>query len=115
MIRDNLKKEISPLLGLCIQDRLTRFCEVYSMRIKSIPTSPKKAWRVNNVFPTNKGVPFEFAVEKVLEQLRTIAKGDYSTPRIEKTKFGNIVYAAVSLPVGEIRSLLDNVTLHWGP
>lgn len=54
-------------------------------------------------------VPFEFAVEKVLEQLRTIAKGDYSTPSTEKRKFGNIVYAAVSLPVGEIRSLLDNL------
>ncbi|KAF5954109.1 hypothetical protein HYC85_006965 [Camellia sinensis] len=54
-------------------------------------------------------VPFEFAVEKVLEQLRTIAKGDYSTPSTEKRKFGNIVYAAVSLPVGEIQSLLDNL------
>ncbi|KAI8028900.1 Squamosa promoter-binding-like protein 15 [Camellia lanceoleosa] len=54
------------------------------------------------------------AFEKVLEQLRTIAKGDYSTPSIEKRKFGNIVYAAVSLPVGEIRSLLDNVYLCHG-
>ncbi|CAL5387263.1 unnamed protein product [Camellia sinensis] len=54
-------------------------------------------------------VPFEFAVEKVLEQLRTIGKGDYSTPSTEKRKFGNIVYAAVSLPVGEIQSLLDNL------
>ncbi|KAI7981693.1 tRNA ligase 1 [Camellia lanceoleosa] len=59
-------------------------------------------------------VPFEL-IEKVFEQLRTIAKGDYSTPSTEKRKFGNIVYATISLPVGEIRSLLDNVTLHWGP
>ncbi|KAI8019589.1 tRNA ligase 1 [Camellia lanceoleosa] len=65
--------------------------------------------------PFGTQVPFEFAVEKVLEQLRTIAKGDYSTPSTEKRKFGNIVYATISLPVGEIRSLLDNVTLHWGP
>ncbi|KAL6979294.1 hypothetical protein U1Q18_020959 [Sarracenia purpurea var. burkii] len=55
-------------------------------------------------------VPFEFAVERVLEQLRSIVKGDYTTPTIEKRKFGNIVFAAVSLPVSEIQKLLDNLT-----
>ncbi|KAK9279399.1 hypothetical protein L1049_013078 [Liquidambar formosana] len=53
-------------------------------------------------------VPFEFAVKQVLEQLRTIAKGEYTTPSTEKRKFGSIVFAAVSLPVSEIQSLLDN-------
>ncbi|KAL4610249.1 hypothetical protein ACB092_08G037900 [Castanea dentata] len=54
-------------------------------------------------------VPFEFAVKQVLEQLKNIAKGDYSTPDTEKRKFGAIVFAAVSLPVTEIRTLLDNL------
>ncbi|KAL6951951.1 hypothetical protein U1Q18_045098 [Sarracenia purpurea var. burkii] len=46
-------------------------------------------------------VPFEFCVERVLEQLRSIVKADYTTPTIEKRKFRNIVFAAVSLPVRE--------------
>ncbi|KAL0460237.1 UNVERIFIED_CONTAM: tRNA ligase 1 [Sesamum latifolium] len=54
-------------------------------------------------------VPFEFAVEKVLEQLRAIAKGDYTTPSTEKRRFGAIVFAAVSLPVSEILSLLQDL------
>ncbi|XP_031100261.1 tRNA ligase 1 isoform X1 [Ipomoea triloba] len=52
-------------------------------------------------------VPFEFAVKQVLEQLRSIATGE--TPAIEKRKLGTIVFAAVSLPVTEIQSLLDNL------
>uniref|UniRef100_A0A5B6ZRT4 tRNA ligase phosphodiesterase domain-containing protein n=2 Tax=Davidia involucrata TaxID=16924 RepID=A0A5B6ZRT4_DAVIN len=55
-------------------------------------------------------VPFEFSVKQVLEQLRTIANGDYTTPSTEKRKFGTIVFAAVSLPVSEIQSLLDNLS-----
>ncbi|KAA8544005.1 hypothetical protein F0562_021818 [Nyssa sinensis] len=55
-------------------------------------------------------VPFEFAVKQVLEQLKTIAKGDYKMPSTEKRKFGTIVFAAVSLPVSEIQSLLDNLS-----
>ncbi|XP_077247868.1 tRNA ligase 1-like isoform X2 [Tasmannia lanceolata] len=52
-------------------------------------------------------VPFDFAIKQGLEQLRAIAKGEYKTPaRTEKRKFGNIVFAAVTLPVTEIRSLL---------
>ncbi|KAL0436472.1 UNVERIFIED_CONTAM: tRNA ligase 1 [Sesamum radiatum] len=54
-------------------------------------------------------VPFEFAVEKVLEQLRAIAKGDYTTPSTEKRRFGAIVFAAVSLPVSEILNLLQDL------
>ncbi|XP_077232996.1 tRNA ligase 1-like isoform X2 [Tasmannia lanceolata] len=55
-------------------------------------------------------VPFNFSVKQVLEQLRAIAKGEYKTPAsTEKRKFGNIVFAAVTLPVTEIRSLLDKL------
>ncbi|KAL0369703.1 UNVERIFIED_CONTAM: tRNA ligase 1 [Sesamum angustifolium] len=54
-------------------------------------------------------VPFEFAVGKVLEQLRAIAKGDYGAPSTEKRRFGAIVFAAVSLPISEILSLLEDL------
>ncbi|KAF3455044.1 hypothetical protein FNV43_RR05492 [Rhamnella rubrinervis] len=54
-------------------------------------------------------VPFDFAVKEVSEQLTKIAKGDYITPDTGKRKFGTIVYAAVSLPVMEIKGLLDNL------
>ncbi|XP_059626746.1 tRNA ligase 1 [Cornus florida] len=54
-------------------------------------------------------VPFEFAVKQVLEQLRTIAKGGYSVPSAEKRKLGTIVFAAVSLSVSEIHSLLNKL------
>nr|CAD1818356.1 unnamed protein product [Ananas comosus var. bracteatus] len=52
-------------------------------------------------------VPFEFAVKRVLEQLKEVASGEIKTP--EKRKFGNIVYAAVTLPAAEIVSLLDKL------
>ncbi|KAH9700803.1 tRNA ligase 1 [Citrus sinensis] len=51
-------------------------------------------------------VPFESAVKQVLEQLKLIAKGEYKAPSTEKRNFGTIVFAAVSLPVTEIQSLL---------
>ncbi|XXG44458.1 hypothetical protein AAC387_Pa01g4255 [Persea americana] len=55
-------------------------------------------------------VPFDYAVQQVLEKLRAIAKGDYARPTgTEKRKFGNIVYSAVTLPVTEIRTLLDKL------
>ncbi|KAL6957668.1 hypothetical protein U1Q18_052236, partial [Sarracenia purpurea var. burkii] len=60
-------------------------------------------------------VPFEFCVERVLEQLRSIVKADYTTPTIEKRKFRNIIFAAVSLPVSEILKLLDNVSTNFIP
>lgn len=55
-------------------------------------------------------VPFDLTVKKVLEQLRVVAKGEYTTPTgSEKRKFGNIVFCAVSLPVTEIVGQLDKV------
>ncbi|KAF2321805.1 hypothetical protein GH714_002887 [Hevea brasiliensis] len=53
-------------------------------------------------------VPFESAVKQVLEQLRKIAKGEYTTPIIERRKLGTIVFAAIDLPVPEICSSLNN-------
>ncbi|KAL2471116.1 RNA ligase [Abeliophyllum distichum] len=55
-------------------------------------------------------VPFEFAVEKVLEQIKAIAKGEYRAPSTEKQKFGAIAFAAITLPISEIHSLLDNLS-----
>lgn len=55
-------------------------------------------------------VPFDVAVKKVLEQLRVVAKGEYTiTTSSEKRKFGNIVFCAVSLPVTEMVGHLDKV------
>lgn len=54
-------------------------------------------------------VPFEFAVKQVLEQLRNIAKGEYTPPDTETRKFGTIVFAALNLPVVETRGVLNNV------
>lgn len=56
-------------------------------------------------------VSFDFAVKQVLEQLRNIVKGEYKppTPSTGKRKFGNIVFAAVSLPATEIQSLLHKM------
>ncbi|KAJ8751586.1 hypothetical protein K2173_016834 [Erythroxylum novogranatense] len=54
-------------------------------------------------------VQFEFAVKQVLEQLKSIAKGEYKTPATEKRKPGTIVFAAVSLPAGEISCFLDKM------
>lgn len=55
-------------------------------------------------------VPFESAAKQVLEQLKLIAKGEYKAPSTEKRNFGTIVFAAVSLPVTEIQSLLVEVS-----
>ncbi|PIM97524.1 hypothetical protein CDL12_30004 [Handroanthus impetiginosus] len=54
-------------------------------------------------------VPLEYSVAKVLEQLKAIAKGEYTAPSTEKRKLGSIVFAAVSLPVPEILGLLSNL------
>lgn len=56
-------------------------------------------------------VPFESAVESVLEQLKTIAKGDYITPSTEKRRLGEIVFAGVSLPVTEVHRLLSDIAV----
>lgn len=54
-------------------------------------------------------VPFEFAVKQVLEQLKAVAKGEYTAPVIEKRRLGAIVYAAVTLPVAEIHEFLQGI------
>ncbi|KAJ8425984.1 hypothetical protein Cgig2_009491 [Carnegiea gigantea] len=53
-------------------------------------------------------VPFESAVNSVLEQLRAIAKGDYTAPSTEKKRLGAIVYACISLPVSKIHAIIDD-------
>ncbi|KAK9124336.1 hypothetical protein Sjap_013938 [Stephania japonica] len=63
----------------------------------------------NADYLTSIQVPFDFMVKQVLEQLRTAAKGGFVTPGSEKRKFGNIVFAAVTLPDTEIRSFLDDL------
>ncbi|KAL9252533.1 tRNA ligase 1-like protein [Drosera capensis] len=55
-------------------------------------------------------VPFEFAAGKVLEQLKEVAKGDFSTPSAERKKLGTIFFAAVSLPVSEVQNLITNIS-----
>ncbi|MQL87277.1 hypothetical protein Taro_019799 [Colocasia esculenta] len=54
-------------------------------------------------------VPFDYAVGQVLEQLKTAVKGDYRPTSIEKKKSGNIVFAAVTLPVVEIKGVLEKL------
>ncbi|KAM3202312.1 tRNA ligase 1 [Capsicum annuum] len=54
-------------------------------------------------------VPFEFAGKEVIDQLKAIARGKYSAPTSEKRKLGSIVFAAISLPVPEILSLLNDL------
>ncbi|WVZ03730.1 hypothetical protein V8G54_024536 [Vigna mungo] len=54
-------------------------------------------------------VPFEFTVKQVLEQLRSIAKGDYTPPDTEIRKFGTIVFAALTTPVTEIKDALNKL------
>jgi hypothetical protein len=56
-------------------------------------------------------VPFEAAVSSVLEQLKKVAKGEHRTPDTEKRRFGNIIFAAVTLPAGEIIDLLEKVII----
>ncbi|XP_057449031.1 tRNA ligase 1-like isoform X2 [Lotus japonicus] len=54
-------------------------------------------------------VPFDFAVKQVSEQLRNIAKGEYTAPDTETRKLGAIVFAAISVPVAEIQGVLNNL------
>lgn len=56
-------------------------------------------------------VPFEEAVTSVVEQLKKVAKGEHRTPDTEKRRFGNIIFAAVTLPAGEIVNLLEKVII----
>lgn len=45
----------------------------------------------------------------MLEQLRSIAKGEYTPPDTERRKFGTIVFAALSMPVTEIHGVLNKL------
>ncbi|XP_020676662.1 tRNA ligase 1 [Dendrobium catenatum] len=54
-------------------------------------------------------VPFDIAVKQVIEQLKDVIKGGIRTPESEKRRFGNLVFAAVTLPVLEIRTLLEKL------
>jgi hypothetical protein len=48
-------------------------------------------------------------VKEVLEQLKAVAKGGIKTPDTAKRKFGNIVFAAVTVPQADILGLLRKV------
>ncbi|XP_047337550.1 tRNA ligase 1 [Impatiens glandulifera] len=55
-------------------------------------------------------VPFESVVEQVLEQIKTIMKGEYKAPTsAQKRTFGNIIYAAITFPVSEVINLLNTM------
>ncbi|XP_061991202.1 tRNA ligase 1-like [Rosa rugosa] len=67
------------------------------------------AWYFNSV-----QVPFESSVKEVSEQLRKIAKGEYKAPEYRtsdsgKRKISAITFAAISLPITDIKGLLDNL------
>nr|XP_043613270.1 tRNA ligase 1 [Erigeron canadensis] len=64
----------------------------------------------NAKYLTSIQVPFEFAVNKVLDQLKGIMKGEYVTPISEKRNFGTIVYAAIDVPIFEVQNLLSNIS-----
>ncbi|XP_028775864.1 tRNA ligase 1, partial [Neltuma alba] len=89
-------------------------------RLESTKGSYAKEWTMwerklreilfgNDEYLNSIQVPFEVAVKEVSEQLRNIAKGDYTPPDTEKRKFGSIVFAALSLPVTEIQGVLKNI------
>ncbi|KAJ3670139.1 hypothetical protein LUZ60_010463 [Juncus effusus] len=54
-------------------------------------------------------VPFESAVNSVSEQLKQVAKGELKTPDTKKGKSGNFIFAAITLPAGDIANLLDQL------
>ncbi|XP_076937980.1 tRNA ligase 1-like [Bidens hawaiensis] len=64
----------------------------------------------NADYLTSIQVPFEFAVNQVMEQLKRIMKGEYVTPVSEKRKFGTIVFAAIDVPVTDVHNLLSRIS-----
>ncbi|XP_021836352.2 tRNA ligase 1 isoform X2 [Spinacia oleracea] len=56
-------------------------------------------------------IPFESAVNSVVEQLNAILKGDCMTPSSEKRRVGAIIYAGISLPVTEINRHLNDIAV----
>ncbi|CAN8311589.1 unnamed protein product [Cochlearia groenlandica] len=63
----------------------------------------------NSEYLNSVQVPFESAVQKVQEELKRIAKGEYRPPSSEKSKHGSIVFAAINLPVTQVHSLLEKL------
>ncbi|KAE9463480.1 hypothetical protein C3L33_04628, partial [Rhododendron williamsianum] len=53
-------------------------------------------------------VPFEVAVEQVVEQLRSVVKGDYKMPSTQKRKSGNIIFAALAEKNPQIKDFLGD-------
>ncbi|KAF1897287.1 hypothetical protein Lal_00034990 [Lupinus albus] len=120
-----LKSDRSPLPE-AVQSILEEGIDLYKLhtnrhgRLESTKGSYAKEWTkwekqlrdilcANAEYFNSIQVPFEFAVKHVLEQLRSISKGDYSPPVTEKRKLGTIVFAAISLPVPEILDVLNNL------
>ncbi|XP_076947085.1 tRNA ligase 1-like [Bidens hawaiensis] len=64
----------------------------------------------NADYLTSIQVPFEFAVNQVMEQLKRIMKGEYVTPVSEKRKFGTVVFAAIDVPVTDVHNLLSHIS-----
>ncbi|KAF2321811.1 hypothetical protein GH714_002912 [Hevea brasiliensis] len=106
------------LLPISHQEVHITFLYYSVLRLESTKGSYAKEWanwekRLREVLFSNAEylnsiqVPFESAVKQVLEQLRKIAKGEYTTPIIERRKLGTIVFAAIDLPVPEICSSLN--------
>ncbi|KAL4592202.1 hypothetical protein LXL04_005189 [Taraxacum kok-saghyz] len=65
----------------------------------------------NSEYLTSIQVPFEKAVNHVVEELKKITKGEYEiqTPTSEKRKFGTIVFAAIDVPISDVHILLSNI------
>ncbi|KAI3917376.1 hypothetical protein MKW98_027295 [Papaver atlanticum] len=54
-------------------------------------------------------IPFDHVAKQVLDQLKAFAKGESRTPITRKPRLGAIIFAAVTLPVAEIRTFLNGL------
>ncbi|KAF5200007.1 tRNA ligase [Thalictrum thalictroides] len=121
-----LKAERSPL-PIPVKSVIEEGLNLYKLhtrrhgRLDSTKGAYSKEWtnwekRLREVFSGNADylnaiqVPFESSVKQVLEQLRAVAKDGSATPSTEKRKFGTIAFAAVTLPVTEMRTLLESLS-----
>ena len=50
-------------------------------------------------------------MKEVVEQLKAVAKGDTKTPDTAKRRFGNIIFAAVTLSQADILGLVRKVRI----
>ncbi|KAI3893597.1 hypothetical protein MKW92_052267 [Papaver armeniacum] len=120
-----LKSDRSPLPGpvRSILEEGVRLFQLHRNkhgRLESSKGSYKKDWehweiRLRQVLFANADslnaiqVPFNHVVKQVLDQLKAIAKGKSRTPITRKPRLGTIVFAAVTLPVTEIRTFLNGL------